>query len=77
MSVLDQIVEQIEALSPDQRDVLLVRLGQRGQARPQGTPGISMLAVAGRLDSNSAREMIEAIEAECEQVDARQWSLSS
>ena len=37
----------------------------------------SIMAFAGTLDAESAREMREAIEEGCEQVDAGQWSRSS
>ena len=73
MSVVDQLIEQIEALSPDQRETLFVRLGEPDRALPRGMPGRAILEVSGALDSISAREMIEAIESGCEQVDARDW----
>jgi hypothetical protein len=73
MSVLDQLIKQIEALSPDQRQTLFLRLGEQDRTLPQGIPGSSILELAGNLDSVSARKMIEAIESECEKVDAREW----
>ena len=73
MSVVDQIVEQIAALTPSLRESLLLQLNQQAIPLPKGSPGTDLLAFASRLDSNSAREMTEAIKSGCEQVDARDW----
>jgi hypothetical protein len=42
-------------------------------AVPIGEKGADLLQFSGSLDSTSAREMTEAIERECEQVDTSQW----
>ncbi len=73
MSVVDQIVEQIAALTPSLRHILFLQLNQEAPLLPKGTPGTDLLAFESRLGSNSAREMTEAIESGCEQVDARDW----
>ncbi len=41
--------------------------------RPVGTPVADLLALSGSLDAESARQMEEAIEAGCEQVDPDAW----
>ena len=73
MSVVDQIVEQISALTPNLRQSLLLQLNQEPSPVPKETLETDLLVFASRLDSNSAREMTDAIESGCEQVDARDW----
>lgn len=47
----------------------------RGDKPPvqMGESGTALRRFAGTLDSASAREMIRAIEDECERVDADEW----
>ena len=73
MSELDQLVRQVEALPPDQRRLLMNRLGEPSQPSLKGTRGIDLLPLAGRLDDVSAREMREAIEEGCERIDSDEW----
>ena len=40
---------------------------------PAGEKGARLRQFSSSLDSVSAREMIQAIEEECEQVDAGEW----
>lgn len=42
-------------------------------SRPRGVAARSLLKHAGVLDQESARQMREAIEEGCEQVDPREW----
>jgi hypothetical protein len=42
-------------------------------ARPRFVVGPDLLALAGTLPSDDARDMREAIEPGCEQVDVREW----
>jgi len=46
-----------------------------GSAKPtvRGTPGKEFLRLAGTISAEDARQMIEAIEEGCEQIDAREW----
>jgi hypothetical protein len=43
------------------------------EARPRGVPARSLLRHAGTLDPESARQMREAIEEDCERVEPREW----
>ncbi len=41
--------------------------------RPRSAAGRDLLSLAGSISSEDAREMREAIEQGCEQVDEREW----
>ena len=71
MSNLDHILYQIDALPPQQKSALFLRLSKSVRERPRGRSGAEVMASSGRLDPVSAREMIESIEAGRERVDAR------
>jgi hypothetical protein len=71
-----------EGEGTDSRD--LVRLSPERQRRalelvhalanePKGNPLADLLPFVGTLHAQSAREMEEAIEAECERVDPERW----
>lgn len=68
-----QLEEQLDRIAPEaQRRVLdyaisLARNGSRGEA------GTSLLRFAGFLDAGAIREITEAIESGCEQVDLNEW----
>jgi hypothetical protein len=57
---------------PKQKQVLDYAVALRG-ARPKGTPGMELLKFAGTISNEDAKEMIEAIEAGCEQIDESEW----
>jgi hypothetical protein len=69
----DQILSDLERLSPQQQ----VRAAQLVHGlvaeRPRGVPGHDLLRFVGTLDAQSAREMREAIEEGCERVDPDEW----
>lgn len=73
MSVVDQILSQITALPSADKQLLLQRLSTGLESRPAGVPGSAFLSGFDPIDELAAKEMISAIEAECEQVDAREW----
>lgn len=72
MSVVDQLIDRVESLSPDQRQKFIIRLGSH-YPDVKGIPGKVLLEFSGSLDSTSAKEMMAAIEHECEHVDEREW----
>ena len=41
--------------------------------KPQGVPGKELLRFAGIMDTQSVREIEEAVKAGCEQVDLSEW----
>ena len=73
MDIRQEIGKQLELLPPAMQEQVLRFAVSLTHVTPPGTPGIELLRFAGRLDPVSAREMREAIESECERVDADQW----
>lgn len=51
---------------------LVIRV-ETDQERPPGVPGRELLDLAGTLSDEDARQMLEAIEEGCEQVDPNEW----
>jgi hypothetical protein len=73
LGIKDAITKQLDQLPPElQRRVLHFAQGL-AQSPRKGEPGRELLRFAGLLDDTSAREMMEAIEADCERVDADEW----
>jgi len=64
MDLKEEIMRRVEALSPEAQRELLEQL-ERGVRVPiKGNTPEEMLALAGTLDDESAREMMAAIQAE-------------
>jgi hypothetical protein len=73
MDLRDEIIARVQALSPElQRQVLQFVTSLASSGRKDST-ALVLLSLGGSLDPTSAREMREAIEEGCEQVDADQW----
>ena len=72
MDLKQEILRRMEALPVElQRRILEYVSGN--MAAPTGASGEELSAFARTLPPGSAREMIEAIESECERIDAAQW----
>ena len=73
--VREKILEDLEQLSPalQRRAFELVHKIKERSALPRGASREDLETLAGTLDSESAREMREAIEEGCEQVDPDAW----
>jgi hypothetical protein len=73
MNVRTEIAERVAMLSPQlQEQVLLLVSSLEAPAR-KGESGAALVQFAGSLDDVSAREMTQAIEKECERVEAGEW----
>ena len=75
LSIKDQIIAEVDRLSVEQQTQLLAVVQQMRQAAPPGIPGEVLLA---HMDSftfapGALAEMLEAIEAGCERIDADGW----
>ena len=71
LSVREQIIYQLERLTPEQQQQVLeftTRL-----VRPRGVPARSLLRFAGRIDPDDLQKMEKAIEEDCERIDADEW----
>ena len=67
-AIKEQILNDLEQLSPDMQ----VRAAQLVHG-PRGVPGRNPLRFAGAIDTESVREMEEAIEDGCERIDPEEW----
>jgi len=73
MDIPQKIAKQVEQLPPAMQERVLRFVGSLADASPVGEAGGSLRQFSHTLDSSSAKEMREAIERGCEQVDASQW----
>ena len=73
MDIRHEIAERVDKLSPEMREQVLKFVFSLGVAGPVGESGVALRRFAGCLDKASAREMIQAIDEECERVDAGEW----
>jgi hypothetical protein len=71
--VIQQVVRNMERLSPELQRKVLRFTEELSGSRPKGTPGKELLRFAGTLSPEAAKEMMDVIEAECGQVDPDGW----
>jgi hypothetical protein len=75
--VRDQLLTQLDILPVDmQRRVLEFAKSLPRNGPPRllpGTPGKELLPFAGTISEADAREMMQAIEEGCEQIDPDEW----
>jgi hypothetical protein len=72
-AVKAQILSDLDRLSPEKQKRAAELVHGLVSPLPKGTPGRDLLRFAGTLDDESARQMIEAIDEECERVDLDEW----
>ena len=73
MSLQQEIAEQVSLLPRSKQEQVLRFVAELTAKRPIGEKGSDFAAFTGRLDPVSAREMREAIEKDCGQIDLDQW----
>jgi hypothetical protein len=73
MDLRREIAERIDALAPDQQERVLQFVASLPSRAINGESGLSLRHFARSLDSDSAQQMIQAIEEGCEQVEAGGW----
>lgn len=71
-AIQKEILENLERLSPELQKRAL-RLVHGLSSRPRGASVEDLLSLSGSLDEESAREMREAIEENCERIDPHEW----
>ncbi len=69
MDVKSEILRRLDAMPADMQYKVLVYLQQLPQSLPTGEKPEAFLLFVGILDDESAREMRDAIEADCERVE--------
>jgi hypothetical protein len=73
MDIRQEIAKQVEQLPPAMQEQVLRFVTSLATASPAGEQGAALHQFSNSLDSISARQMREAIERGCEQVDSSQW----
>ena len=73
MDVRQEIAKRVEKLPPDMQEQVLRFVASLSTSTPAGEKGARLHQFSSSLDSVSARQMIQAIDEECEQVDAGEW----
>lgn len=73
MNVRDEIARQVEKLPPDLQERVLRFAASLAASAAAGESGSGLRQFSSSLDSVSARQMSQAIEEECERVDAGDW----
>ena len=72
-AIKEQILNDLDRLAPDQQKRAAELVHSLVSPLPQGASVEDLMKVAGTLDDESAREMMEAIEEECGRVDLNEW----
>jgi hypothetical protein len=73
MDFRQEIAKQVEKLPPDMQEQVFRFVASLSAPAPVGEKGARLRQFSSSLDSVSARQMSQAIEEECEQVDAGEW----
>jgi predicted DNA-binding protein len=73
MDVTEEIARQVENLPPEMQERVLRFVASLTASTPAGENGARLRQFSSSLDAASARQMRQAIEEECERVDASEW----
>ena len=72
-AIKEQILNDLDRLAPDQQKRAAEFVHSLVSPLPQGASVEDLMKVAGTLDDESAREMMEVIEEDCGRVDLNEW----
>ena len=73
MDVRQEIARQVERLPLETQEQVLRFVASVAASAPAGEKGANLRRFASSIDSVSAGQMIQAIEEECERIDAGEW----
>ena len=73
MDLRQEIVRKIDSLPPDLQSHVLGFVSSLSASAPLGEKGSALCRFSESLDATSALEMTQAIEEECERVEAGKW----
>jgi len=73
MDVRQEIAKRVEKLPPDMQQQVLRFVESLPASTPAGENGAALRQFSSSPDAVSARQMTQAIEEECERVDASEW----
>ncbi len=72
-SIRDKVVEQLSRMPQSLQKQVLEFAKTLTDSTVQGVPGSQLLRLAGTIPLDDIALMREAIEQDCEQVDANEW----
>jgi hypothetical protein len=73
MDVRQEIAKRVESLPGELQERVLEFVASLSPSAPVGEKGSALRQFSTSLDSVSARQMIQAIDEECERVDTSEW----
>jgi hypothetical protein len=73
MDVGQEIAKKVEKLPPDMQEQVLRFVTSLSASALKGENGAALRQFSSSIDSISAQQMIQAIDEECERVDAKDW----
>jgi hypothetical protein len=73
MDVRDEIARQLDKLPAAMQEQVLRFAASLSATTPVGESGADLIRFAGTLDTESARQMREAIEEGCERIEPADW----
>jgi hypothetical protein len=73
MDLRREIAQRIDSLAPDQQAQVLQFVASLSASALKGERGADLCRFARSIDSESALQMIQAIDEGCEQVEAGGW----
>lgn len=73
ISIIDEVVEQLRVMPQDLQSRVLEFARMLVKTEVRGTSGQELLRFAGSIPADDLQLMREAIEQDCERVDANEW----
>lgn len=73
ISIIDEVVEQLKVMPQHLQLQVLGFVRALAKAEVRGMPGQQLLRFAGSIPPDDLQLMHEAIEQDCERVDADEW----
>jgi hypothetical protein len=71
--IVDRVAEQVRPLTPELQRRVLDFARALAISEPRGIPGRQLLQFSGKISSEDAQQMRDAIEQACEKVDSHEW----
>lgn len=72
-TIQQELLAQLAQLPEEKQRRVLDFAHALGGSTPRGVPGSQLLQFAGTMTDEEAKEMLTAIEEDCEQVDPDEW----
>jgi hypothetical protein len=68
-----ELMERMDKLNPTMQKRVVEYAQSLLESSPQGTSGAEYLKFAGIMTTEEAKEFLQAIEEDCERIDADEW----